>query len=392
MNKRGLILIFLFVIASVGAMAPAYAAEINTENQITFQTGAHNVTMGEVFVDVLLDVYIDEFTGETVYAFMFYYDVALTVWGAPLIYGYGDATYGSGQPQVDWYYTPVNTFPGLDYMYNESRFGGTWNVMLDDYSLGLSNFNPSGDFPDTIQDITLVLDSGWHTVTVIACELISDGNRTTMEYEYSADQVRFYVGYAGEEPNAAWDDAPYNNVTLESTAVLASELGQAFNYSDVGELRPVAEPIPELETQTFDLGTEDEPILAEVGFIYNATTGIPDFGDYGLGPYVNFTGHNDGPSDVIWCVNDILAVEADEYPLHTGVNYIYGVLSGFQADQWSWDYWPDGIGFGVPNVIMDVAIFTISVGMDEAGPTYGIFISVSIFGLVCALYLMRRRK
>jgi hypothetical protein len=392
MNKRGLILIFLFVIASVGAIAPAYAAETNTDRQITFQTGAHNVTMGEVFVDVLLDVYIDEFTGETVYAFMFYYDVALSVWGAPLIYGYGDATYGSGQPQVQWYYTPVNTFPGLDYMYNESRFGGYWNVMLDDYSLGLSNFNPSGDFPDTIQDITLVLDAGWHTVTVIACELISDGNRTEFNYEYSADQVRFYVGYEGEEPNAAFDAAPNNNVTLEATAVKSTELGQAYNYSAMDEYRPVAEPIPELETQDVDLGTEDEPILTEVELIYNASSGFPLFYDYGLGPGVNCTAGQDGPSEVIWCVNELLAVEAGEYPLHAGINYVYGILSGFQPDQWSWFYWPDGVGTGVPNIVMDVAIFTINVGMDEAGPTYGIFISVSIFGLVCALYLMRRRK
>jgi hypothetical protein len=107
---------------------------------------------------------------------------------------------------------------------------------------------------------------------------------------------------------------------------------------------------------------------------------------------VNCTAGQDGPSEVIWCVNELLAVEAGEYPLHAGINYVYGILSGFQPDQWSWFYWPDGVGTGVPNIVMDVAIFTINVGMDEAGPTYGIFISVSIFGLVCALYLMRRRK
>ena len=399
MNKRGLILVFLFVVASFGAFAPAYAAENSNSKTVNLQYGGpHLADEGEVYVDLVFvqdyDVNLDSHD----LSFFFFFDVALTIWAAPEFNGYAVGSYGGGEPQVFWWYdTPNNQtlYPTLP-MYNETRFGGYLNVMLDDYSLGISNFDPSVMEPDTYQDIPLTLETGWHYLTVIAAEMVSDRDHTEFEWVYAKDQIQFYIGLEGDEPVAAVGPAEYNTVNFIATAKPSAEMGQAFNYSAYDEIRVLAEPNPIYDTQSVALGTENKPISVDVELFYNSSSGDPDFIDTAwAGPALEFDGGHTGDSNISWIINNgpiIFGADA-EGTLYTGVNYVYGLVWGLQPDSGSVFYYQLGIiPAPIPNVGVDIAIFTVFVGLDEAGFGFGIFISVSILGLASALFVMRRRK
>jgi hypothetical protein len=396
MNKRGLILVFLFVIASFGVIAPTYAAENSTKTVNIQYGGPHLADEGEVYVDLVFVQDYDPVNDEHDLSFFFYYDLAMTIWAAPEFYGYAVGSYGAGEPQVYWYYdTPNNQtlYPTLP-MYNETRFGGYLNVMLDDYSLGISNFDPGVMEPDTWQDIALTLETGWHYITVIAAEMVSDRDHTEFEWQYAKDQIKFYIGYEGDDPVAAVGPAMYNTANLLATATPSLEMGQAFNYSNWDEIRVLAEPVAEYETQSVALGTEKKPIAVDVEMIYNSSAGEADFYDSGWGgPALDFIGGHTGHSNISWVVNDGPIIFGDEAPLVKGINYVYGLVWGLQPDSGSVYF--SQLGFlpaPIPNVGVDIAIFTISVGLEEVGFGFGIFISVSILGLVSALFVMRRRK
>jgi hypothetical protein len=248
--------------------------------------------------------------------------------------------------------------------------------------------------PDTWQDIALTLETGWHYITVIAAEMVSDRDHTEFEWQYAKDQIKFYIGYEGDDPVAAVGPAMYNTANLLATATPSLEMGQAFNYSNWDEIRVLAEPVAEYETQSVALGTEKKPIAVDVEMIYNSSAGEADFYDSGWGgPALDFIGGHTGHSNISWVVNDGPIIFGDEAPLVKGINYVYGLVWGLQPDSGSVYF--SQLGFlpaPIPNVGVDIAIFTISVGLEEVGFGFGIFISVSILGLVSALFVMRRRK
>jgi hypothetical protein len=320
----------------------------------------------------------------------------MTIWAAPEFYGYAVGSYGSGEPQVYWWYDPPNNqtlYPELP-MYNETRFGGYLNVMLDDYSLGISNFDPSVMEPDTWQDITLTLETGWHYLTVVAAEMVSDRDHTTFEWQYAKDQIKFYIGLEGDDPVAATGQAMYNTIDLIATATPSENMGQFFNYSNWDEIRILAEPVEQYETQNLALGTEKKPVEATVEMIYNSSSGEPDFYESGWGgPALDFVGGKTGVQNVSWIINDGELIFGDEGVLNKGINYVYGLVWGLQPDSGAVYFAQLGyLPAPIPNVGVDIAIFTITVGLEEAGFGFGIFISVSILGLVTALFVMRRRK
>jgi len=72
--------------------------------------------------------------------------------------------------------------------------------------------------------------------------------------------------------------------------------------------------------------------------------------------------------------------------LNRGVNYVVFAVVGFHAFDYAALY---GIPF--PTVQFSSVVYKIDV-VTGLGPSYGILISVSIFGLVAALGLKRFRK
>ena len=385
-------------------MIPASAVHNNTNYDVKIEAANYLMNDGVFFIDLDVDNYYDHEENEWVFQFSFFYDIALQMWASPEYYGYNVGSYGGGEPQTYWYYDPMNNitrYPTLD-LYNETRFGGWMNVMMDDYQLGISNFAPNALSVVSKQEIEISLANGWHYITIIATEIHTDGDHTEFNYVYLKDQVRFYVGHPEEEPNAEMHlPTEYNTVDFTATAKESMDMGSAFNYSDPLECRILVEPNYDLQTQSVDLGTEEEPIATDVELFYNASSGDPDFFDSAIywpsGPAMLLVGGKTGPHNVSWVVNDYQDIYfGGSAPLQTGVNYIYGLVWGFQPDGGSvalmYNYATQYVAGIVWNIRVDIAIFTITVGVDEAGPTYGIFISVSILGLVTALFLMRRRR
>ncbi|MCG3221701.1 MAG: hypothetical protein H7641_10010 [Candidatus Heimdallarchaeota archaeon] len=408
MNKRGLILIFLFVIASIGALAPAYAAESST-NIVNLSYGApHNLDKGEVYVDLSLESYYDVELDTYDISFWFFVDCAISGWS-----GYFPGLLGYGWQMEYWYWdTPNDIIANPDLpLYNETRYAGQLVVMLDDYSLGLSNADWSAVNISTYQDITIELETGWHYITVIAGELVSDDEHTEFDYQFAKDQVRFYIGKKGDAPAAYFEEATYNTANLIATPTLAADMGQAFNYSNTAEIRVLTEPTA-IADQTVALGTEKKPVTVDVEALYNSSTGdltlfdSDGFEGFWYGPLSLFEPGTSGPTNISWIVNDGPQIFGDEATLYKGLNYVYCVVFGIAPDPYSVGWLASatangGLGrvepalrglVGIPGVYIDTAIFMITVGLDEAGPNFGIFISVSILGLVTALFVMRRRK
>ncbi|NPD89811.1 MAG: hypothetical protein HGN29_13950 [Asgard group archaeon] len=392
MNKRGLILIFLFVIASVGALAPAYAAENSTNTvNLTFDP-PHNLVKGEVFVELGMERHYDSDTETDDISFWFYFDCAISAWS-----GYAPGILGYGWQMEYWYWDVPNTDPELP-LYNETRFAGQLNVMLDDYSLGLSNADWSAVEINNFQAITIELETGWHYLTVVAGELVSDSDHEEFEYQFAKDQIRFYVGRKGEAPSAYFEEAPYNTANFIATPTLAADMGQGFNYSNTAEIRVLVEPsaVPDVSVA---LGTENKPVVVDVEALYNSSTGdLTIFDSNGYGPLDLFEPGASGPSNISWIINDGPLIFGTEGVLDKGVNYVYCVVFGIAPDPYSVGWLGSRVEaeysglVGIPSVYIDTAIFILTVGIVEAGPNFGIFISVSMLGLVTALFVMRRRK
>ncbi len=407
MNKRGLILIFLFVIASVGAMAPAYAAESSTNIVNLRYDSPHNVDMGEVYVDLSMESYYDVELDTWDVAFWYFFDCAISGWS-----GYFPGVLGYGWQMEYWWFDPLNDqtqYPTLP-MYNETRFAGQMVVLLDDYNLGLGNAGFSGTSIDTYQEITIELETGWHYITVIAGELVSDRDHTEFDYQLVKDQVRFYVGKKGDAPGAYFEEAAYTTANFIATPTLSEDLGQAFNYSNVAEISIIATPA--VADLTAALGTENKPVVVDVETIYNSSTGdltmfdSDGFESFYYGPLSLMEPGAAGPTNITWVINDGPLINDDEAVLYKGLNYVYCVVFGIALDKYSVGYMASatangGLGridpslrglCGVPGLYIDTAIFRVAVGMEEAGPNFGIFISVSMLGLVTALFVMRRRR
>ena len=419
MNKKGLILIFLFVVSTVGFVATSNAATDNKVEVTINYIPSPYIEQGYCWVEFdqrFLDDNSVFGQNDDIY-FGFYYDVAVGAW-------FGAETAGGGMQPDAWYYCPQNNwtegYTG-DVLYNETRFAGWMDVTLDGYDLGMSNFDISLN-PDTYQDIAIQLDIGWHYLTITAAELVTDGNHTEWRWTYASDEKKFYVAENKDVIPAPLNTAYFNYVNVSQEAVLSEDLpSQGYEVDDFYDnYRPVAEPEFALQTQIQEeLGTEADPLTVDVNAIYNAsdtTIGLTGYiygviydSLYNMGPHTTMWRVNDGPAAVwngtaylgangIWYNETSMAYENDLEvlawdslisDLYLGQNYIVFYLFGAECDDSGLYY-----AHPVPRIVSDVAIFDIWIGdlPEETGLGFGILISVSILGLAAALYFVRRRK
>ena len=425
MNKKGLILIFLFVVSTVGFVALSNAATDSKVEVTVNYIPTNYIEMGYCWVE-FDQRFIDDNTvvgqNDDIY-FSFSYDVAIEAWG----WGgsAGADVYGGGVQPNDWFYCDENNvtegYEG-NVKYNETRFAGMIDVILDGYDMGMSNFGLR-DHLGTYQEIVLQLDIGWHYLTISAAELVSDANHTEWRWDYSTDEKRFYVGANKDVIPTPLELAYFNNVDVSKTAVLSEDL-PLNGYEITGFLdnpRPIAEPNVTLQDQTqLVLGVEGSEVTNDIHAIYYAsdTTDI-DLVSSGAGAIYNDVNEM-GPHTTTWRVNNQPAVMwngsayldasgvsynetsaayenniglvSDSNILHGlvyGQNYVYFTVYGMAIDDLGLYY-----GFPVPRIVTDVAIFSLWIGPqpESTGLNFGILISVSILGLAAALYFVRRRK
>ncbi|MHA1591088.1 MAG: hypothetical protein ACTSUP_01125, partial [Candidatus Heimdallarchaeaceae archaeon] len=241
MNKKGLIFLFLFVVSTVSAITLTNAEQGDNKVEITIDyIPSAWVPSDEVYVefDTRFIGDNDVFTEDDVLHFAFFYDVAVIAWASYLF------TLGNGWQTDEWFYEPQNNvsagYTGSD-LYNTTRYAGMFNLMLDDYDLGMSNFwldEDNGNY----QEIRLNLDVGWHYLTVVAAEMVSDANHTEFHWTYAKDQVVFYVAEDRTDVPPLIEDALYNTVELVATAVASEDLGQYYSWTEwLDNPRPVAE-------------------------------------------------------------------------------------------------------------------------------------------------------
>jgi len=141
MNKKGLILIFLFVMSMAGVAAISSASDSNNKVEITLRYYPnHYVDMGYCWVEFDERILTDNNVlgvGDII-NFAFFYDVAVITWAA------ASQVFERGWATDAWWDTPLNNasegYQGSD-LYNSTRFAGMINVMVDDYDIGMSNFD-----------------------------------------------------------------------------------------------------------------------------------------------------------------------------------------------------------------------------------------------------------
>ena len=413
MNKKGLILIFLFVVSALFVVSSPQAATDNqVEVTLKYVPSAY-VPMGQVYVEFdrrFLDDNMVFGIHDTIY-FAFYYDVCIETWG-------GAVTTGGGVQPENWFYDTPD--PNSTCLYTETRFIGTMNVMLDNYDMGMSNFD-IGVNNGNYQDIVLKLKQGWHYMTIIAAELVSDCNHTTWEWQYAKDDKKFYVALDKDDTPLLLEDAWYNTVDVTTNAVHSENLKQWYDWTSFESTpRPVAEAVHN-QYATATVGNESTPIVTDITVQYNASNTLFDLADtaYGLG-FGNIFGM--GPLTYLWIVNnkpaDIavsnITYDPSDYSYEPetlsgftkGQNYIYFVLFGFKTDDFAM-YWTYG-DTPAPQLACDTAIFSLYIGPEinypeeptcpecttcpEPTPGFGIFISVSMLGLAAVLIMVRKRK
>jgi len=409
MNKKGLIFIFLFVVSIVSVVTLTTAEQGDNKVEVTLDyIPSAYVPVDRVYVefDTRFIQNNQVFTTNDILHFAFFYDVAVISW-ANYLY-----TTGNGWQTDYWFYADENNvtagYTGSD-KYNITRFAGMFNLMLDDYDLGMSNFwldEDNGNY----QEIRLKLDVGWHYLTIVAAEMVSDANHTEFHWEFAKDQVVFYVADDRGVVPPLIEDALYNSVELVENAVNSEDLGQYYNWSSwmdtpravaeaqnpVYQTVPVAlETAPTVTEVKVKLNASDNPIQLYGGAYGSNYVDMNTMGEYTYLWYVN-AGKAQNRGNGTWYfynetseqIEQEVREEVTELPLKKGQNYVFFNLFGNKVDDYALLY-----GEASPAVGHDLAVFRIFVGepTDDTGMGFGILISVSMLGLVSYAFLRKRK-
>lgn len=400
MNKKGLILIFLFVVSTVGAVTFTQAASDNDLVEVTLNyVPSAYVDMGSVYVE-FDSRFLDDnmvFGADDTINFAFFYDVAVLSWG-------GATTTGDGFQADEWYYDTQDLNSSCQY--TVTRFGGAFNVMIDNYDIGMTNFDIWAD-NGNYQDIAIQLEKGWHYITIVAAELVSDCNHTEWSWEYAKDEKRFFISDDKEDTPTLLEDALYNDVDVTATAVNSEDLNFGYNITSFSDNpRPRAEATLNQYT-VVDLGNDTTSVNTDMAVQFNASDSdlLLTDGTYGA---MLVDVYNMGPLTYMWILNDgEMLIKNDTWEpaniegFRKGQNYLYFVLAGFKVDDYSQLY-----GNPAPQLTITTVRFDLYIGVvpDEVivdpcegcctdpTPGFGIFISVSILGLAAVIALLRKRK
>jgi hypothetical protein len=278
-----------------------------------------------------------------------------------------------------WYFNEPNEFGE----YNVTRLQGNFNLYLDSTDLGISNIGIFHGF-NTTQDIAVTLEEGWHLLTIIAGEVVSDIYHTTFSWEWDKDSVYFYVS---EDPidNPPERKQASNICDVKSYPTPADQLVNHFEW-DWTDIRVAA------ELRDNDISTLSQTLLrsvddayVEVNYNYS-TYPLALVEDDGYAVFQSL--HHLGPGISFWWGNDgdLSQESEDTFQLNAGNNYVYFAAIGMKP-HFSWDY----SAVTVPTV--EIASMAFTIINDVSGASYStLSVILGFFALAAIVTIFRKRK
>lgn len=281
---------------------------VETEYTIQFQVTLDSTMLPDFGVQIdtaNTDDIIVLSEGQT-FSFAFFHNVALTSWGRAL-----PGAYGNGwQPDVWWYSQEVNftKYGDNEIHFLETRMYGSFEVYIDDYSLGYSNLDPSASDDDTNQTVALDLSLDEHYLTIIAAEYQLPYIGATIDEAqlvWTKDQHMFYVIADSGDPLPVRKDRDI------FVSTVGTPYAENFEY-----FRGVPLERPKVQLLNID---DTSWSNIEISYRYNVSTdGIFSVAEDSLG--IEFSKVGDGEV-VRWINDDPFSTELEQLRSHH--NYVY---------------------------------------------------------------------
>ncbi len=278
-----------------------------------------------------------------------------------------------------WYFNEPDEFG----VYNVTRLQGKFNLYLDHTDLGISNIGVFFGF-NTTQDIAITLEEGWHLLTIIAGEVVSDIYHTSFSWEWTKDSVYFYVS---EDPidNPPERKQASNVCDVKSYPTPADQLVNHFEW-DWTDIRVSTElHNNDVSTLSQTLFRSVDDAYVEVDYNYS-TYPLALTEDNGFAVFQSL--HHLGPGISFWWINDgdLSQQTEDTFQLNVGNNYVYFAAIGMKP-HFSWDFYSNT----VPTVEISSKVFTII--NDVSGVSYGtLSVILGFFALAAIVIVLRKRK
>jgi len=286
---------------------------------------------------------------------------------------------GEGSYVNQWYFNEPNEFGE----YNVTRLQGNFNLYLDNTDLGISNIGQYSGI-NTTQDIAVTLEEGWHLLTIIAGEVVSDIYHTTFSWQWAKDSLYFYVS---EDPidNPPERKQASNVCDVKSYPTDANQLVNHFEWTwtDIRVATELHDSDVSTLSQTLLRSVDDAYVEADYNYSTYPLALVEDDG------YAVFQSlHHLGPGISFWWANDgVFSLEnEDTFPLNVGNNYVYFAAIGMKP-HFSWDYG----AITIPTVMVSSKVFTII--NDVSRVSYGFFsVLLGFIALAATVTVLRKRK
>ncbi|MHA1814616.1 MAG: hypothetical protein ACTSX1_01295, partial [Candidatus Heimdallarchaeaceae archaeon] len=222
-----------------------------------------------------------------------------------------------------WYFNEPDVYG----VYNITRLQGNFNLYLDNIDLGISNIGSYYGI-NTTQDIAVTLEEGWHLLTIIAGEVVSDIYHTTFNWEWDKDTVYFYVSEDLID-NPPERKQATNVCDVKSYPTPADELVNHFEWT-WNDIRVATElHNNDVSTLSQTLLRSADDAYVEVSYNYS-TYPLALVEDSGFAVFQSL--HHLGPGLSFWWVNDGDLSQADEnsFQLISSNNYVYFAAIGMK--------------------------------------------------------------
>ncbi len=284
-------------------------------------------------------------------------------------------------PQENVWYTDT---PDLLGIYNETRIIGAMNVYLDDIDLGLSSIQMFFGY-NTTQDIIITLEEGWHYLTIIAAEYVSDLSHNIFYWKYDKDQIKFYVSELDINKPPEIKQAK-NVCNVKAVPKTIEELSNPFEWS-IEEIRPYT-AIPDGQigniVQTLHRSKDD----ASIENYFNLTNSDLELKEF-YGSVIYTDENHMGQGIFYWWINDGELVDEYEtsFQLNKGNNYINFAAIGFTTRV--------NFTFVELNMMVEFNSRTYKIQNDVSVIPFdltGIIIAIGILSIVSTLFIRKKHN